>query len=27
MPGPEAALTAWIDLLARGERLILIEGR
>jgi len=27
MPDPEAALTMWIDLLAPGGRLILIEGR
>ena len=27
MPDPEAALTTWIDLLAPGGRLILIEGR
>ena len=27
MPDPEAALTIWIDLLAPGGRLILIEGR
>jgi len=27
MPDPEAALTRWIDLLAPGGRLILIEGR
>jgi len=27
MPDPEAALTTWVDLLAPGGRLILIEGR
>ena len=27
MPDPEAALTRWVDLLAPGGRLILIEGR